>query len=129
MTPFPSPLSGDTARIATEIGALTAATSQASGALWKLAEPGRQLDANVVRLLPGQQVKHHVEPDLDVLLLVTCGDGTLHSDDGAQQLAEGSLLWLPRGSARALHAGDHGLIYLTAHRRRPGMQIRRFRDG
>lgn len=43
------------------------------GALWRLAEEGRQLDANVVRLPPHGRVAEHVEPDLDVLLYVTAG--------------------------------------------------------
>lgn len=79
----------------------TAALDGASaGALWRLAEPGRQLDANVVRIPPGQEVGTHREPDLDVLLLVLAGHGTLT-------------------------AGPEGLTYLTVHRRRPGMRIQR----
>ena len=33
------------------------------------------------------------------------------------------MLWLPRGSHRALTAGPEGLAYLTTHRARSGMQI------
>ena len=93
--------------------------------MWRLAEPGRQLDANVVRLPPGQRVDTHAEPDLDVLLPVLSGDGTLGTAEGTRQLAEGTLLWLPHTSSRSLAAGDDGLCYLTVHRRRPAMQIRR----
>lgn len=94
-----------------------------AGAMWKLAEPARQLDANLIRLPPRQRVDTHTEPDLDVLLLVVSGDGILGSADGPQPLAEGILLWLPRGSTRSLTAGEAGLSYLTVHPRRPGLQI------
>jgi quercetin dioxygenase-like cupin family protein len=96
----------------------------AAGALWRLAESGRQLDANVVRLPAGRRVGTHAEPDLDVLLLVVAGGGTLHAAEGARPLTPGLLLWLPHGSTRDLAAGPDGLAYLTVHRRRPGMQIR-----
>lgn len=100
-----------------------AAGSAPAGALWRLAEPGRQLDANVVRVPPDGRIDTHTEPDLDVLLLVIAGGGTLGSVDAGQSLAPGSLAWLPRGSARSLTAGKDGLSYLTVHRRRPGMRI------
>jgi quercetin dioxygenase-like cupin family protein len=108
-----------------DIHALAAAPeAAAAGAVWKLAESGRQLDANLVHLRAGRQVGTHTEPDLDVLFLVVSGGGTLDSPDGPQRLTAGSLYWLPHGSTRALTAGDDGLSYLTVHRRRPGMQIR-----
>lgn len=104
---------------------VSASASTSAGALWKLAESGRQLDANVVHLPPGRGVDPHAEPLLDVLLLVVGGDGTLATADGPRHLTEGTLLWLPHGSRRGLTAGEHGLYYLTVHRRRPGMQIGR----
>ncbi|MGJ3562172.1 AraC family ligand binding domain-containing protein [Streptomyces sp. INA 01156] len=94
-----------------------------AGALWRLAEPGRQLDANVVRIPPGRRVDTHREPDLDVLLLVLAGEGSLTAPDGTQPLRAGTLIWLPHGSTRSLAADDEGLTYLTVHRRRPGLRI------
>jgi hypothetical protein len=38
------------------------------------------------------------------------------------------VVWLPHGSTRGVTAGADGLAYLTVHRRRPGMQIRRRGD-
>jgi quercetin dioxygenase-like cupin family protein len=111
-------------RILCDARAVTASPVGADGALWKLAEPGRQLDANIVHLPPGQHVDTHAEPDLDILLLVLTGDGTLTAAADALRLACGTLLWLPRGSRRSLAVGDGGMSYLTVHRRRPGMQIR-----
>ncbi|MYU22981.1 hypothetical protein [Streptomyces sp. SID8352] len=108
----------DTAELA-ELGA-----GAPTGALWRLAEPGRQLDANVVRLPAAARVDTHTEPDLDVLLLVLAGGAALVCADGEHPLAPGVLTWLPHGSTRAVTAGPEGVTYLTVHRRRPGMRIR-----
>lgn len=121
-TPVPRLLCDD----ARELAARPAAPA---GVLWKLAESGRQLDANVVRLPPGGTVDTHAEPDLDVLVFVVSGDGTVHGEDGPQPLSAGALMWLPHGSRRSLAAGADGLSYLTVHRRRPGMQIGRRTPG
>jgi quercetin dioxygenase-like cupin family protein len=115
-------------RVLTDTAALAALPDAPSGALWKLAEPGRQLDANVVRLPPSARVAPHTEPDLDVLLLVLAGNGTLLSTGEPRGLRAGELTWLPYGAVRGIEAGPDGLTYLTVHRRRPGMSIRGPRD-
>lgn len=109
---------------------LTGQVPATLGAQWKLAEPGRQLDANFIHLPPGERIKTHTEPDLDVLLVVVGGEGTVGfgTADEPQHVAEGVLLWLPRGSTRSITAGNGGIQYLTVHQRRPGMQIRRRPD-
>ena len=94
-----------------------------AGVVWRLAEPGRQLDANHVALAPDQVVETHAEPDLDVLLVVVSGAGAVETDGRRLALAEGTVLWLPRGSRRRLVAGPAGLGWLTVHRRRPGLAI------
>jgi quercetin dioxygenase-like cupin family protein len=111
-------------RILGDFEALAGDLAGSPGALWKLTEPGRQLDANLVHLPPGQHVGTHAEPDLDVLLLVVAGDGILGTTGHALRLAKGTIAWLPHGSARSLAAGDDGLSYLTVHQRRPGMRVK-----
>ncbi|MEV6795291.1 hypothetical protein AB0M87_25620 [Streptomyces sp. NPDC051320] len=106
-----------------DVTALTGQPPETSGAVWRLAESGRQLDANVVHLPPLQRVDTHTEPELDVLLLVVAGRGTLGTTKGSEPLGEGRLIWLPHGSTRSVTAGAEGLSYLTVHRRRPGMRI------
>ncbi|MFJ3823563.1 hypothetical protein [Streptomyces nodosus] len=116
------------ARMLCDVQALTGKSPEPSGVLWKLAESGRQLDANLIRLLAGDHIATHAEPDLDVLVLVVTGDGVMDTPEGALPLTAGVLLWLPHGSTRSIIAGPGGLAYVTVHRRRPGMQIRRRSD-
>ncbi|WP_372349189.1 cupin domain-containing protein [Streptomyces sp. KL116D] len=104
---------------------LAAAAPDATGALWRLEGAARQLDSNVIRLRPGARGDAYVESDLDVLLVVVEGHGTLHRAGTDEELAPGTLLFVPRGERRAVSAGEDGLVYVTAHRRRPGMTIRR----
>ncbi|MGW4276603.1 cupin domain-containing protein [Streptomyces seoulensis] len=113
-------------RVLCDARALAADPPLPGGVLWKLAEAGRQLDANLVRLAPGGRVAPHAEPDLDVLLFVVGGDGVLGAGaaDEPRCLTEGATVWLPHGSTRSIAAGADGLSYLTVHRRRPGMRIR-----
>ncbi|MFI9625096.1 hypothetical protein [Streptomyces sp. NPDC052042] len=103
---------------------LTAAAPDARGALWQLAEPGRELDANLVRLPAGAEVGEHQEDVLDVLLVVVAGGGRAVVAGEALDLAPTTVLWLPRTSRRALVAGRDGLAYVTVHRRRPGLTIK-----
>jgi quercetin dioxygenase-like cupin family protein len=107
-----------------DVHALAGADPARAGAVWKLTESGRQLDANLVHLPAGEGVRTHAEPDLDVLLLVVAGDGAMDTAEGPMALAGGALCWLPHGSTRSVSAGADGLTYVTVHRRRPGMQIR-----
>ncbi|WP_051790617.1 cupin domain-containing protein [Streptomyces sp. NRRL S-1022] len=112
-------------RVLCDTRALAEAPPVPAGVLWKLAESGRQLDANVVRLTPGGRITAHTETQLDVLVLVVAGHGTLGDGtaEAVEPLAEGALLWLPHGAPRSITAGEAGLTYLTVHGRRPGMRI------
>ncbi|MFF7178049.1 hypothetical protein [Streptomyces sp. NPDC008121] len=112
--------------MAATVGELIAAAPDGqSGALWRLGAAGRQLDANLVRLLPGTDVAAHTEAEVDVLLLAVAGGGSLTVDGTEHEIVPGAFRHVPRGAARALRAGPKGLVYLTAHRRRAGMTIGR----
>jgi quercetin dioxygenase-like cupin family protein len=124
----PEPVPVPTPRLLCDLNALAGVDPSPAGALWKLTEAGRQLDANLVHLPAHQGVETHAEPDLDVLLLVIAGHGTLATTDRTEELAVGVLCWLPHGSTRRINASADGLSYLTVHRRRPGMQIRSARS-
>lgn len=105
---------------------LATAAPDDRGALWQLAQQGRELDANLVRLPPGAEVGEHQEDVLDVLLVVLAGGGRLTPGGGGAplELTPSTVTWLPRTSRRALAVGPDGLAYLTVHRRRPGLAIK-----
>ncbi len=103
-------------------------TTQSTGVAWRLDEVGRQLDANVLNLTAGQAIGTHADADLDVLLVILAGNGSMTTAADPLHLAPGQLVWLPRGSHHGLVAGIDGLAYLTVHRRRSGMQIRSSAD-
>jgi quercetin dioxygenase-like cupin family protein len=113
-------------RVLCDVRELVESAPEPARVSWKLAEAGRQLDANLVQLPPDERIDPHAEANLDVMLLVVAGDGTagLGIADEPEPLTQGTLLWLPHGSTRSITAGPEGLSYLTVHRRRPGMQIR-----
>jgi quercetin dioxygenase-like cupin family protein len=115
----------DEARVLCDTRALAESPPLPGGVLWKLAESGRQLDANVVRLAPGDRITAHTETRLDVMVLVVAGGGVLGAGptEEPQPLTEGALAWLPHGASRSISAGEAGLTYVTVHQRRPGMQI------
>lgn len=78
----------------------------------------RDLDVNAVSWPPGAGVEAHVNPDLDVLVVVTGGSGTLSLDGEETLLRAGEAVIVPAGARRAIRAGADGIAYLTAHRRR-----------
>lgn len=121
----PSSTQGPEPRLLADLDwVLAQSAPMASGAVWRLEETDRQLDANLIRLCPDQVVDLHQEPDVDVLLLPLAGGGTLRTDTEVIALAPHALIWLPHGSRRALQAGSEGLAYLTVHRKRTGLTIR-----
>jgi len=93
------------------------------GAVWKLEVRDRDLDSNVIALPPGGVIDAHAGPDLDVLIHVLGGSGTLTSERGSLDLEPGVLAWLPRRSLRQFSAGPEGLRYLTVHRRRQALVL------
>jgi uncharacterized protein (DUF2249 family)/quercetin dioxygenase-like cupin family protein len=118
-TPLPRALV-DTRELATD----GSSNPDAAGALWRLEARDRDLDSNVVAIPPRGAIDAHRGPDLDVLVHVLAGSGTLTTElDTSVALEPGVLLWLPRGSRRAFRAGEAGLKYLTVHRKRQALML------
>lgn len=93
----------------------------APGVLWSATS---QLQTDVVALAAGGGVDEHVEPSLDVLLVVVSGGGRVtHSRPGGskvdEQVRAPAVLLLPAGTRRSMRAGPDGLVVVTAHRARP----------
>ena len=59
-----------------------------------------------------------------MLVVVLAGSVTVRTDEGAQELTGGDAMIIAKGQRRQLTAGPHGTRYLSAHRRRPPLQIK-----
>jgi len=80
------------------------------------------LNVNVVRLAQGESIERHVNREVDVLIIVLEGAGTLIIADQTHELQAGIAMMIPKESWRAIHAAsDSDLAYVTCHRRRPGL--------
>jgi quercetin dioxygenase-like cupin family protein len=77
-----------------------------------------ELNATLLAWPPGEGFAEHRNSERDVLLVVLDGTAVVRLDDTDHQLGDHQLLLLPRGSLRALTAGDNGVRYLSIHRRR-----------
>lgn len=95
----------------------------AGGVLWKVQARTRDLDSNVIAIAAGEGIAAHRGPELDVIIHVLAGSGSLTTERDTVEMRPGDLLWLPRGSKRALTAGDDGLRYLTVHQRRQSLLL------
>ncbi|ONH33495.1 cupin 2 conserved barrel domain protein [Pseudofrankia asymbiotica] len=112
-------------RVLVNTGDLSAGVGEpaVAGAVWKLPVSEHDLDSNIIALPPGGTIEEHVGPDVDVLVHVLAGSGTLFTERDSLDLVPGALLWLPRRSRRRLAASHEGLRYLTVHRRRQALVV------
>ena len=83
------------------------------GAQWSHA--GAQLIVNALYFPEGDGVPLHVNQGLDVWLVVLSGEGWAEVDAERIDLHAGVCLFIPRGAERAIHAGEGGLLYASAH--------------
>lgn len=124
-TPLPRLLL-NTNDVAAETG-----TPDVSGAVWNVPVRERDLDSNIIALGPDGTIDAFTGPELDVMIHVLGGSGTLATERGEVELVPGALVWLPRRSRRAFTAGSEGLRYLTVHQRRQSLLLQptRLADG
>ncbi|MBD0289973.1 MAG: cupin domain-containing protein [Thermoleophilia bacterium] len=94
----------------------------AGGPVWS--DTSEDLNATVLAWNPGGGPPAHVNPERDVLVAVLAGSATALVGDERHELVAGDVLIIPKGRRRALNAGARGVRYLSAHRRRPALQIR-----
>jgi len=95
-----------------------------AGAVWSIKVADRELDSNIVVIPAGQAIEPHNGADLDVLVNVLSGSGTLVTERGETPISAGVVLFLPRRSLRGFRAGDDGLRYLTVHKKREGLLLK-----
>jgi quercetin dioxygenase-like cupin family protein len=96
----------------------------AGGPVW--GAESADLNATLLEWPAGEGPPEHVNESLDVLYVVVAGSATLTVDGAPRDLEPGEATIVDKGARRALVAGPEGVRYLTAHKRRGGLQLKRF---
>ncbi|MGO2931956.1 cupin domain-containing protein [Microbacterium sp.] len=117
-------MDAETSALPRIVGDAFTASAADAGSAWRLEPAERGLDANVIVLPAGDEIRAHTGPELDVVIVVLAGSGTLESDADAIALEPGRIVWLPARSPRRFVAGDDGLRYFSVHQRKLGLSIR-----
>jgi quercetin dioxygenase-like cupin family protein len=106
-----------------QVAAESLAPRRATGPTW--GAESDDLNATILEWPPGQGPPEHVNETRDVLVVCLDGEGTLSVDRTERPLRAGVAEIVPKGTRRSISAGSRGIRYLTAHRRRGGLQISR----
>lgn len=99
------------------------AAGTGSGPLWGMAS--EDLNATLLAWPAGHELAAHVNHELDVFLVVLEGSATVTIGDEPHALNAPGAILIPRGARRTIRAGGDGTRYLSVHRRRGRLQIRR----
>lgn len=110
------------------VDALAAGAGPADGVVWSAPHDG-DLDVNLVQLGPAGEIARHVNHEVDVLLVVERGEAVVTLDATAVSMGPGSVVLVPRGTARSIVAGGAGVAYLSVHRRRGPLTVGRRPSG
>ena len=92
------------------------------GVHWTLEGPG-ELNVNLVHLDAGHAMGEHANEAVDVVIVVLAGTGRLTIDGRGTALAPHVVAHVPRTSLRSVRADEHGLDYLSIHRRRGPLDL------
>ncbi len=99
-----------------------AGTTEARGPVWS--DICEDMNVNLLVFDKGQGVDEHVNSDVDVLLTILHGEGRVTIDSLTHGLRAGSVVIIPKGTARSIAATSDRFAYMTCHRRRPGLMPR-----
>ena len=79
------------------------------------------LNVNLIVLEAGGAIAEHTNTEVDVLLVVVEGAGTVEVDGRRHDLRQGQALVVPKGARRSIRCTGDSFVYLTCHRRRAGL--------
>jgi quercetin dioxygenase-like cupin family protein len=80
------------------------------------------LDINLVRFEGGAGMASHVNREVDVLMVVIQGEGTIDAGGIEHALGAGQAALIPKGVERAVRSADNSAFaYLSIHQRRRGL--------
>jgi len=92
------------------------------GAVWGL--ESEDLNATLLAWGPGAALAEHVNAERDVLVAVVDGTATVTVGGESRELGPGEATIVAKGESRRIAAGPAGVRYVSAHLRRPRLQIR-----
>jgi quercetin dioxygenase-like cupin family protein len=92
------------------------------GPLWGTAT--EDLNATFLAWPPGEGPPEHVNAERDVAVVVVAGSCTFLLDGEPHEVRAPAAFVVEKGRSRGLVAGADGIRYVTAHLKRPGLQIR-----
>ena len=85
--------------------------TQGTGPLWGMASS--DLNATLLAWPAGHELEEHANTERDVLLVALEGGGSVRIDGERQDLSSGHALLIPKGTMRAIRAGDEGRSTLS----------------
>lgn len=91
------------------------------GALWGF--ESQDLDCTLVAWPKGGGVATHTNDEVDVVMVVLEGRALIELVGKDQQLAQGQLLVIRKGTSRRIEALSDRLVYLNVHKRRKAMGL------
>ena len=104
------------------LGEIAESATGREGVVWTL-EGSRDLNSNLVRFETGGGVGEHVNDEVDVLIIGVSGSGLVGVDGEEHPVANGGMVFIPRGARRYTQAISDEFVYLSVHRRRGPLQI------
>ena len=93
----------------------------AHGPVW--GAESEDLDATVLEWRAGHRTPEHANDERDILIVVLAGSAEVAVGARTRTLREGEPLIVPKGEPHQIRAGSEGVRYLSAHRRRPPLQV------
>lgn len=107
------------ATVPLDLAALIAGAGH-DGPIWS--HTSDQFNLNLLLFRRDDGVPAHRNSEVDVLIVVVAGAGTISIDGRQHAVAEGSIVLIPRGSERSITAASDRFAYLSCHQRRAGLQ-------